>query len=498
MDMKELNAIQSSVFETVYLTHKNTLICAPTGAGKTNIALMAILRELDSQDPEFGLSRKRFTIIYITPMKALASEITAKFSAMFKYLKLRVRELTGDMQLSRVEMEETHVLVVTPEKLDVVTRKSDSLLLQTKLLIIDEVHLLDEDRGAVLESLVIRVMNHIQRRQIPLRILGLSATLPNYLDVANFLKAENSAFFFDGSFRPTPLAYEFCGVKMQANSVREKAIATAYCYDKIKEVLNKGKQLLVFVHSRPETVSLGQDLIELLENDRKQDTRRLLMENPDKDKYRLEVSRSSHKGLQQLFQYSIGVHNAGMLRKDRNLSEKLFQNGATRVLISTSTLAWGVNLPAYCVIIKGTEYYDPAQGKPIDIGILDIQQIFGRAGRPQFDTEGEAVIITTHAKVDYFIGMLTNQTSIESSLLKSLDDAINAEIANGIITTIDEGISWLKYSFMEQRINKNPHRYGCKPSEVAMDPDHLELFDFMVKNAVMNLRKEGMVMYNAE
>ncbi len=187
-DMKELNAIQSSVFETAFHSNKNMLICAPTGAGKTNIALMAVLRELDCQTPETGFARKRFTIIYVTPMKALAGEIVDKFSNMLSYLKIRVRELTGDMQLSRTEMEETHVLVVTPEKLDVVTRKSDSLLLQTRLIIFDEIHLLDEDRGAVLECLVIRILNHIQHRQIPLRIVGLSATLPNYMDVAKFLR----------------------------------------------------------------------------------------------------------------------------------------------------------------------------------------------------------------------------------------------------------------------------------------------------------------------
>jgi replicative superfamily II helicase len=187
--MQELNPIQSTVYPTAFQTNANMLICAPTGAGKTNIALMAVLREIGSQNPESeSLARKRFTIIYVTPMKALAAEIVDKFSKMLGYLKLRVRELTGDMQLSRTEIEETHMLVVTPEKLDVITRKSDNLFVQTKLLILDEIHLLDEDRGAVIECLVIRTLNHIQRKQIPLRIIGLSATLPNYKDVATFLQ----------------------------------------------------------------------------------------------------------------------------------------------------------------------------------------------------------------------------------------------------------------------------------------------------------------------
>jgi replicative superfamily II helicase len=74
--------------------------------------------------------------------------------------------------------------------------------------------------------------------------------------------------------------------------------------------------------------------------------------------------------------------------------EKLFSEGHIKVLVSTATLAWGVNLPAYAVIIKGTKMYDSASGEYKDIGIFDVQQIFGRAGRPQFDTEGEAIIMT--------------------------------------------------------------------------------------------------------
>jgi len=71
-----------------------------------------------------------------------------------------------------------------------------------------------------------------------------------------------------------------------------------------------------------------------------------------------------------------------MLRKDRNLVEELFKEGNIKVLVSTSTLAWGVNLPAYGVMIKGTKVYDSSTSSYKDIGVFDVQQIFGRAGRP--------------------------------------------------------------------------------------------------------------------
>ena len=81
--------------------------------------------------------------------------------------------------------------------------------------------------------------------------------------------------------------------------------------------------------------------------------------------------------------------STGMLRGDRKLSESMFADGATKVLFCTATLAWGVNLPAHTVVVKGTDVYNPEKGKMVDLSILDVQQIFGRAGRPQFDTSGE-------------------------------------------------------------------------------------------------------------
>ena len=84
--------------------------------------------------------------------------------------------------------------------------------------------------------------------------------------------------------------------------------------------------------------------------------------------------------LQKICPKGIGAHNAGLLRSDRNIIEELFGNGTLKVLVTTSTLAWGVNLPAHAVIIKGTTIYVDGQEK--NISILDVQQIFGRAGRP--------------------------------------------------------------------------------------------------------------------
>jgi len=124
-------------------------------------------------------------------MKALAAEIVLKFQSRLSWLGLHVRELTGDMQLTRDEISRTQIIVTTPEKWDVVTRKStgDTELAQkVRLLIVDEVHILHEERGAVIESIVARTLRQVETSQTLIRIVGLSATLPNYVDVADFLR----------------------------------------------------------------------------------------------------------------------------------------------------------------------------------------------------------------------------------------------------------------------------------------------------------------------
>lgn len=124
-----------------------------------------------------------------------------------------------------------------------------------------------------------------------------------------------------------------------------------------------------------------------------------------------------------------------MLRKDRNIVEKMFLDGNIRVLCATSTLAWGVNLPAYQVIIKGTDVYDPSRGGIQNLSVLDVQQMFGRAGRPQFDDNGEAILMTDHNRVGHYMGQLNNASYLESKLSVMIKEALNAEIVLGNVTS---------------------------------------------------------------
>jgi replicative superfamily II helicase len=171
------------------------------------------------------------------------------------------------MNMTKQEIQETHIIVSTPEKWDVVTRKTDGMMEMVNVMIIDEIHLLNDERGLVLECLVARALMTSSKTQKPIRIVGLSATLPNYDDVARFIGAEGQGtFFFDSSYRPTPLKCGFYGIKNLGNTDRANKVMNGIIYDDLKRILRMGKQVIIFVHRRAETVSVAEELIDILKS----------------------------------------------------------------------------------------------------------------------------------------------------------------------------------------------------------------------------------------
>nr|CAB3223427.1 activating signal cointegrator 1 complex subunit 3 [Phallusia mammillata] len=496
---KRLNVVQSRVFETAYKSNENLLICAPTGAGKTNVAMLTVVREIIQNVVSGVIQLDKFKIVYVAPMKALAAEMTENFGKRLSPLGVAVRELTGDMQLTKAEIASTQMLITTPEKWDVVTRKSTgdvSLARLVRLLIIDEVHLLHDERGPVLETLVARTLRQVETQQTMIRIVGLSATLPNYIDVARFLRVNphKGLFFFDGRFRPVPLQQTFVGVK--ARSVMQQRMdMDEVCYEIISENLDNDNQVLVFVHARSATVKTAQSLIEIAR--KFSETQKFscqMMEGYGQAEHQMQ--RSRNRELKELFTSGLGVHHAGMLRSDRNLVEKLFSQGLIKVLCCTATLAWGVNLPAHAVVIKGTQVYNAQQGSFVDLGILDVMQIFGRAGRPQFDTTGEGTIITTHDKLSRYLSLMTRQNPIESRFVDCMVDNLNAEITLGTVNNVEDGVKWLSYTYLFTRMRKNPLAYGIAPKVIADDPSLDKWQRDLVSTAGKKLDRAKMVRYD--
>ncbi|CAA7259895.1 unnamed protein product [Cyclocybe aegerita] len=489
-----LNRIQSIVYPTAYGSNENLLICAPTGAGKTDVAMLTILRVLDqhrlpsnpmfqTSHPRQTIDRNAFKIIYVAPMKALAAEIVRKLGKRLQWLAIEVRELTGDMQMTKVEIAKTQIIVTTPEKWDVVTRKptgEGEIASSIKLLIIDEIHLLNEERGAVIETIVARTLRQVESSQSMIRIVGLSATLPNYRDVAEFLRKPSVSrykglFYFDASFRPIPLEQHFLGIKGKAGSAQSRKNFDDVTFQKVSQLVAEGHQVMVFVHARKETVKSAMALRDMT-----------VLEGVTEN-----FSCEDHP------QFSFFRQRIGMLRSDRNLMEKMFAERAIKVLCCTATLAWGVNLPAHAVVIKGTQVYDSSKGKFVDLSVLDVLQIFGRAGRPGMETSGEGYICTTEDKLTHYLDAVTSQIPIESQFQAGMIDSLNAEIALGTVSTTRDAVQWLGYTYLFVRMRMNPFVYGITGDAVQDDPRLGGKRNELVAQASRTLAATKMVTYDS-
>src|SRR5690606_4319923 len=102
-DMKTLNPVQSRVFETAFRSHENMLVCAPTGAGKTVVALLTMLHEIGLNRRDGELDLDNFKIVYIAPMKSLVAEVVIDFTQRLEVYGIKVRELSGDVNLTKAQ-----------------------------------------------------------------------------------------------------------------------------------------------------------------------------------------------------------------------------------------------------------------------------------------------------------------------------------------------------------------------------------------------------------
>jgi pre-mRNA-splicing helicase BRR2 len=200
--------------------------------------------------------------------------------------------------------------------------------------------------------------------------------------------------------------------------------------------------------------------------------------------------------LKEILPYGFAMHHAGMCRSDRNLVEDLFADKHIQVLVSTSTLAWGVNLPAHTVIIKGTQMYNPEKGRWCELSPLDIMQMLGRAGRPQYDTQGEGIIITAHSELQYMLSLMNQQLPVESQYVAKLPDCLNAEIVLGSVQNVSEAANWLGYTYLYVRMLRDPQTYGITPEEFAADPVLLQRRLDMVHTAACTLDRDNLIKYD--
>ena len=155
-------------------------------------------------------------------------------------------------------------------------------------------------------------------------------------------------------------------------------------------------------------------------------------------------------------------------------------------MVATATLAWGVNLPAHLVIVKGTEYFDGKTSRYIQYPLTDVLQMIGRAGRPGFDTSGTAVVMAAEATKNFYMKFLYSPFPVESCLRDRLCENLNAEIAIGTVKSVLDALGYMTWTFYARRVKANPSYYGV---ESGSDEVVEQFLLSVVKETVQKLRE---------
>jgi len=369
----------------------NILVTTPTSSGKTLIGLMGMINILS----------KRKKIVYLTPLKALASEKFNEFKIIkdlscFKNRKIEIAISTGDYDSSGTELIDKDIIILTNEKMDSILRHDSNWIFDVGLFIIDEIHLLTErERGPTLEIILTKIKLMPQRPQI----IGISATISNSDEIADWLKCEP----IQSKWRPTELiegVYNYGKVTMNNGTTFE--IDNIGVADNssggiiglaMDSITNDGGQSLVFAETRKRTVSLAKKtsdmVLKSLDKSSKLSAQKIgaeILKQGDDIELNRTLSNTVTKG--------VGFHHAGLGLKSRQIVEDAFRKGIIKILFATPTLAAGVNLPARRVVITSIFRYDYEYGGNVPLSVLQYKQLCGRAGRPAYDKYGEAIIIT--------------------------------------------------------------------------------------------------------
>lgn len=167
----------------------------------------------------------------------------------------------------------------------------------------------------------------------------------------------------------------------------------------------------------------------------------------------------------------VAFHHAGLDSEDRRTVETGFLEGKINIICSTSTLAVGLNLPCHLVIIKNTVCWQDGGCK--EYSDLDMMQMLGRAGRPQFDDTAVAVILTKKERVAHYERLVSGSEQLESCLHRNLIDHLNAEIGLGTVTDLESATKWLAGTFLFVRLRRNPTHYKLKENADRKDEDEM-------------------------
>lgn len=374
------------------LAGDNTLVAIPTASGKSLLAYMGMVKRISE-----GHSRSK--AIYIVPLKALAMEKYEDLSAIAGAMGWSVGLGIGDATAEAKNIDDCNILVCTSEKLDSLLRHRAELVSDVCCVVADEFHLMnDGTRGPTLEINLTR-LRHIKPDA---QIIALSATVGNSPDLASWLDAT----LIQSDWRPVALEYAtFHDFHVEPRKIQSpgddgdhgklspprdlEGLKSHPVWSVVDDGLTQGAQVLMFVGTRRSAQSEAKNLA-------KRVRKRLVKENPERLSALKELAerltgRSQSNLAEQLaacLSSGVGFHHAGLTNAQRKDVEAAFKDGLLVALTATPTLAAGVNLPARRVLVRDLKRWDDGMSRPLPV--MEVRQMLGRAGRPKYDTKGEA------------------------------------------------------------------------------------------------------------
>lgn len=442
------NAVQSACFADVYDSNNNFVLASPTGSGKTAVLELAICHAIANRETS------QYKIVYQAPTKALCAERRRDWQAKFKRLDIDCVELTGDSDTTDLrDIQAANIIVTTPEKWDSITRKwkdHEKLMRLISLFLIDEVHILKEDRGATLEAVVSRM----KTIGTEVRFVALSATVPNFRDVATWLGKSAAVPYepavsrqFGEEFRPVKLRKHVCGYNFGGNDFQFDKFLDSKLLEVIKRYSER-KPIMVFCATRASAMNSAKSLAQWWMSQSPRDRQWTAPQN---------LHPFQSRELRECATSGVAFHHAGLNTNDRLSVESGFLKGNVQVICCTSTLAVGINLPCHLVIIKNTVAFSGSG--PQEYADVEIMQMLGRAGRPQFDNSALAVIMTRQTKAHRYEKMVSGEERLESRLHLNLIDHLNAEVGLGTIHDLTSAKKWLTGTFLYVRLKQNLQYY---------------------------------------
>jgi len=385
---------ERSVKAGLFDEKKNFLITIPTASGKTLIAMLAILSHL---------SKHKTKIVYLTPLRALASEKFEEFKKLEKLSlgrKIKVALSTGDSKEKKERLEDADIIFLTNESMDANMAFQQDWIYDIGLVVSDEIHLIgDETRGPTLEIILTRLRSGFIGKNPP-KIIGLSATISNSNELADWLECE----LVESEFRRVPLSEAVYSRHIITNQDREETEGnltknrqeSRHQKDWIGlglDTVDDGDQCLIFAMTRKNAVAwakeAGRDVVKMLTENERKNLEKISKKIIPKDSY---DNTKLTTELAQAVRNGTAFHHAGLDQRCRTIIENEFKNHYIKLLTATPTLAAGVNLPARRVVIPSVMRY--TKNGLEKISILEYKQMCGRAGRPQYDDMGESIIIS--------------------------------------------------------------------------------------------------------